>query len=69
MKETVFSVSNVKCGGCVAKCEAALKALPGFVDAQFDIPGKTAVVRGEVDPQAVSTALTAAGYPADPKSA
>lgn len=67
MQETEFQVSNVKCGGCVAKCQTALKALPGYVDSSFDIPGKTARVRGAVDPQAVSAALAAAGYPATPK--
>jgi len=64
MKETVFNVSNVKCGGCVNKCETASKKLPSFESAQFDISAKTAVVRGDLDPQAVIAVLTQAGYPA-----
>lgn len=66
MKEAAFQVSNVKCGVCVSKCQVALKALPGYVDSTFDIPEKTALIRGDVDPQAVAVALAAAGYPATP---
>lgn len=64
MKETVFNVSNVKCGGCVNRCETALKKLPSFESAQFDISANTVAVRGYLDPQAVIEVLTQAGYPA-----
>lgn len=67
MNKINLQVSNVKCGGCVAKCQTALQALPGYVDSTFDIPGKTALIRGDVDPQAAAAALTAAGYPASPR--
>ena len=69
MKETTVNVTGVKCGGCIAKCEAALKTVPGFVEAVFDIPAKTAVIRGDVDVPVALAALGNAGYPATLKSA
>jgi copper chaperone CopZ len=69
MTETILDVCNVKCGGCVAKCEAALKTVPGFVDASFDIPAKTAIIRGNPDMQIVMAVLQRAGYPASLKNA
>lgn len=64
MKETTVNVTGVKCGGCVSKCEAALKTVPGYVEAAFDIPAKTAVIRGDVDVPTAIAALAKAGYPA-----
>ncbi len=68
-KQTVFEVNGMKCGGCVAKAQAALQAVPGLVDAKVDLAGKSAVVSGDVDPAAVIAALSKAGYPAQVKSA
>lgn len=62
--ETHYSVSGMKCGGCIAKATEALSKLPGFVEARFDLAAKSAVVKGSVDPQAVIQALSGAGYPA-----
>ena len=59
-----LSVSGMKCNGCIAKATAAVAKLPGYVAAEFDLKAGTAVVKGDVDPQAVVQALTAAGYPA-----
>ncbi|MBI3569842.1 MAG: heavy-metal-associated domain-containing protein [Gammaproteobacteria bacterium] len=59
----------MKCGGCVAKATDALSKLPGYVTAEFDLKAGTATVKGNVDPQSVVKALTAAGYPALPKVA
>lgn len=63
--ETRFSVSGMKCGGCVARATEALAKLPGFVEARFDLAAKSALVKGSVDPQAVIRALREAGYPAE----
>jgi copper chaperone CopZ len=75
MGEIAVSVPGVKCGGCVAErayifqsCELALKTVPGFVEAAFDIPAKTAVIRGDVDVPAAIAALSKAGYPATLKT-
>ena len=59
-----LSVSGMKCNGCIAKATEAVAKLPGYVAAEFDLKAGTAVVKGDVDPQAVVQALTAAGYPA-----
>lgn|GEM_PF-204135 len=67
--ETHYYVKGMKCDGCIAKAKEALGALPGYVDAEFDLKAGTAVVKGDVDPQAVAQALTAVGYPAVVKSA
>ncbi len=66
--ETQFHVTGMKCDGCIAKAKEALSALPGYVGAEFDLKAGTAVVRGDVDPQAVAQALTEVGYPAVVKS-
>ena len=63
--ETHYSVRGMKCGGCVAKATEAVSKLPGYVSAEFDLKSGTAVVKGGVDPQAVASALTKVGYPAE----
>jgi copper chaperone len=63
--ETHYSVRGMKCGGCVAKATEAVSKLPGYVSAEFDLKSGSAVVKGSVDPQAVVSALTKVGYPAE----
>lgn len=63
--ENRFSVRGMKCGGCIAKANEAVSKLPGYVSAEFDLMSGTAVVKGNVDPQAVVNALTKVGYPAE----
>jgi copper chaperone len=63
--ETRYSVKGMKCGGCVAKATETVSKLPGYVSAEFDLKSGTAVVKGGVDPQAVVSALTKVGYPAE----
>jgi copper chaperone CopZ len=66
--ENRFSVNGMKCGGCVAKATEAVSKLPGYVSAEFDLKSGSAVVKGDVDPQAVVNALTRAGYPAQART-
>lgn len=66
--ETRYTLTGLKCGGCVAKATAALQALPGVTAAQVDLATQTARVQGEVAPAAVIAALHAAGYPAELKA-
>jgi copper chaperone CopZ len=66
--ETQFFVKGMKCDGCIAAANKALGELPGFENAEFDLKEGIAVVRGDVDPQAVCQALTDTGYPAVVKS-
>lgn len=62
-------VQNMKCGGCIANANKALATVPGFEKAEFNLAEGTAVIEGDVDPQAATLALTQAGYPAVVKSA
>lgn len=59
-----LDVNNMKCGGCVAAAEAAVNKLPGVASASFDLDSASGTVSGDMEPQAVIDALTAAGYPA-----
>jgi copper chaperone CopZ len=63
--ETRYSVTGMKCGGCIAKATEAVSKVPGYVSADFDLKTGTAVVKGSADPQAVVNALTKVGYPAE----
>jgi copper chaperone CopZ len=67
--KTQYYVQGMKCGGCIAAANAGLTAVAGFEAAEFDLKAGTAVVTGDVDPQAVCLALTQTGYPAVVKSA
>lgn len=62
--EMVFTVSKMKCGGCVANAEQAIRGLPGVEAVKVDLAAKSVVVRGNADPQVVIDALTRIGYPA-----
>lgn len=66
-KETRYTLTGLKCGGCVAKATAALQALPGVTAVQVDLATQTARVVGDIAPAAVIDALHAAGYPAELK--
>lgn len=64
IREIRFDVKGMKCGGCVAKATAAVSKLPGYRACEFDLQSATAVVKGDIDPEAVVKALAQAGYPA-----
>lgn len=66
---TEYHVEKMKCGGCVAKAQEALKNVDGFESAEFDLEAKVGRIKGDVDPQSVCLVLTQAGYPAVVKSA
>jgi len=62
--EIHLTVSGMKCGGCVARAQAALQLLPGYRDSEFDLKAGTAVVRGTLSPEEAVRAVTGAGYSA-----
>lgn len=64
MREMAFSVTGMKCGGCVAKAQEAIKKVPGVTDVQVDLAGKSAVVKGTAEPEQIIEALKRVGYPA-----
>jgi len=61
--KTRFYVSKMKCDGCITTANSALKALSGFESAEYDLKDGTAVIYGDIDPQAACQALGEAGYP------
>lgn len=61
--ETQYRVNGMKCGGCAAKVEQALKAVIGVEEVQVDFALGIARVQGAANPQAVVSALNQAGYP------
>ncbi len=64
VQEFRLSVQGLKCGGCIAKAQTALKGLPGYRDSEFDLKAGTAVVRGTLGADEAARAITGAGYPA-----
>lgn len=59
------SVENMTCGGCVARAETALRALPDVLDADVNLALKRADLRLVVgaDWAAIADAMVQAGYP------
>lgn len=68
MSKTRYYVQGMKCDGCIETANKALAEVDGFESAEFDLEAGTGAVQGDVDPQAVCQALTAAGYPSVVKS-
>ena len=66
--ETTFYISGLKCGGCIANAKASLEKVTGYESADFDLEAGVMKVAGNVDPQAISVAMTEAGYAAVVKS-
>ena len=64
MQTEVFTVQNVKCGGCVSNIENGLKQLPGIADVEVVIESGRVSVRGEeLDRNRIAGKLTELGYP------
>lgn len=59
MKKMV--IEGMMCQHCVAHVRDALNKLPG-VTAEVDLDSKTATVTGEVTDEALTAAVTEAGY-------
>jgi copper chaperone len=66
--KTQFYVTGMSCNGCVKKCTEAVSKIQGYKSSEFDLESGTAVIEGDIDPQAATQALTEAGYPAVVKS-
>jgi len=64
MQTEVFTVKNVKCGGCVSNVQKGLKAMPGVADVSVVIDGGKVTVTGEaLNRAALSAKLKEIGYP------
>ena len=66
--ETTFYISGLKCGGCIANARASLGKVIGYESADFNLEAGIMKVKGGVDPQAISVAMSEAGYAAVVKS-
>ena len=64
MQSEIFTVKNVKCGGCVSAIENGLKALPGIDSIEVAIDGgKVTVVGNDLSREQISAKLNELGYP------
>ncbi|CUW44399.1 heavy-metal-associated domain protein [Brucella vulpis] len=59
-----FSIPKMKCGGCAEAVTAALRKLDAEAPVVVDLANKEVAYGGTVAPEAVLSALAAAGYPA-----
>ena len=57
-----LSISGMRCAGCVASVERALKQVPGVSEANVNLGERTATVIGGGDRQALIAAVKQAGY-------
>lgn len=61
-----FEVSGLNCGGCAARAEKAMSAVPGVLFAHVNFADRTALVDGTATQEAIANAAAQAGYPATP---
>ncbi len=61
-----LAVEGMTCASCVGRVERALRAVPGVTEASVNLATERASVRGTASPQALVTAVAAAGYGARP---
>jgi copper chaperone len=66
--KTQFYVTGMTCEGCVKKATEAVSKIQGYENSEFDLEAGTAMIEGDIDPQAAAQALTEVGYPAVVKS-
>ena len=65
--EQHFNVSNMKCGGCVSVVTTALNELGDTEVIEVNLEEHQAVVSSSKPAQEIAGAITAAGFPAEPK--
>ena len=61
---TTINISKMKCNGCVANAQKALRDLPGLDSAVIDLQDGNAVLSGDFNLDEAIRRLTEAGYPA-----
>ena len=59
---TVISIEGMMCPRCVAHVDKALKAVPGVETVEVSLEKNNATVTGTADKEALSAAVTEAGY-------
>jgi len=59
-----LAIDGMRCAGCVANVEKALRTVPGAAEANVNFAGHTAEINGEADIAALLAAVSKAGYQA-----
>lgn len=59
-----LSIEGMMCGSCVSSVENALRAVPGVEGVSVSLEDKSALVKGEVQIDALIQAVKQAGYTA-----
>ncbi len=57
-----YNVPGISCGHCKAAIEEEVGVLDGVTEVSVDIEARTVTVTGELDDDAVHTAVEEAGY-------
>lgn len=57
-----YNVPGISCGHCKTAIEEEVGVLDGVSDVSVDIEARTVTVSGEVDDDAIHTAVEEAGY-------
>lgn len=60
--EVEIPISGMSCAACVMRVEKAIAKVPGVERAEVDLVGRSARVRGDASPEALTAAIEAAGY-------
>jgi Cu+-exporting ATPase len=63
-KSIRLSIAGMRCAGCVASVETALRETPGVESAAVNFADHSALVRGDVDPEVLRRHVQEAGYDA-----
>lgn len=58
-----FDIQSMSCNHCVGRVTEAVKSVDPAAKVEVDLQNKKVRVQGSADRQAVSAALTEAGYP------
>ena len=63
---TALKITGMTCQHCVRAATEALQAVPGVVRVEVDLASGLAQVEGSADQAALTAAVQAAGYGAEP---
>jgi len=64
MATYILSIPTMKCDGCTSTVDSTLKALSNVDSVTVNLETKQATVEGDVEINALITAVTDAGFPA-----
>ncbi len=65
----LFSIPKLSCGGCVATVTKAVQAIDPAAGIDADLKTKIVTVRSDAAADRLASAITAAGYPTEIRSA